>query len=48
MEAQWDQLVAVELYNHIVDPLETKNIAELHLDIVDKLSDPLYKHFSDE
>ena len=48
MEAQWDHVVAVELYNHILDPLETKNIAELHLDIVDKLSNPLYKHFSDE
>ena len=48
MKAHWDHVVAVELYNHILDPLETKNVAELHLDVVDKLSDPLYKHFSYE
>ena len=48
MEAQWDHVMAVELYNHILDPLETKNVAALHLDVVQKLSDPLYKHFSDE
>ena len=48
MEAKWDNVVALELYDLTLDPLETKNIANLHLNIVDKLSVPLHKHFSNK
>ena len=45
MKAQWDQVEATELYDHVNDPFETRNIAEENQELVKELTVPLYDFF---
>ena len=50
MKANWDKVVAVELYDYDLDPLETRNVAydPSYLPQLTKMSRILREHFSPE